>query len=172
MADFLAVLQAVSDDPKLSALPLLLYGHSWGAYAADCAAALCKTPVRGVISASAFDDILGVILPVVQHRYGGFLARRCGQALRRIQRGEFGELADLKASECLARLRCPVLALHAKDDRLVSFDVHFERIREALKNNPRAVFLTPETGDHDAGYRNESFFPAYIEFFDRCLQER
>ena len=78
--------------PELSALPLLLYGHSWGGYAADCIGALEPFPIRGIVSAAGFYGSLSALAPYTRRHYGP-LAPLPLLGIRLYQRLHFGRLA-------------------------------------------------------------------------------
>ncbi|MBR0085538.1 MAG: alpha/beta hydrolase, partial [Lachnospiraceae bacterium] len=61
--DMAHVLDHVEKDPDLCRLPLLLYGHSWGGYAANAVSCFKKYPLKGLISVAAYNDSLAIMLP-------------------------------------------------------------------------------------------------------------
>lgn len=68
--DLKACLDYVNSSLELNRFPLLLYGHSWGGYAADCVSALGQYPIRGIISASAFQVSTAGIGPYLERHWG------------------------------------------------------------------------------------------------------
>ena len=146
--DLQACLRYVCSQPELSSLPLLLYGHSWGGYAADCIGALEPFPIRGIVSASGFYGSLSALAPYTRRHYGP-LAPLPLLGIRLYQRLRFGRLAGITAVKGLSRQSCPVLIAQSDDDRILPFKKNYMVLYRRFHNDPRFTFL-PLTGhDHN-----------------------
>ena len=142
--DMQACLDYVNSEEALARLPLLLYGHSWGGYAADCVSALGQYPIRGIISASAFQVSTAGIGPYLE-RHWGRLAGLMLLGVRLFQRMRFGALAKVTAVEGLRKTAAPVLILQSDDDGIIHYRDNFEVLYAAFREDPRKTFL-PLTG--------------------------
>lgn len=142
--DLQACLDYVNLSPELRQLPLLLYGHSWGGYAADCVSALGQYPIRGIISASAFQVSTAGVGPHLE-RHWGKLAGLMLLGVRLFQRMQFGALANITAVEGLKRTDAPVLILQSDDDGIIHYRDNYEVLYAAFQNDPQKTFL-PLTG--------------------------
>ena len=146
--DLQACLRYIQRQPALSALPLLLYGHSWGGYAADCIGALESFPIRGIVSAAGFYGSLSALAPYTQRHYG-ILAPLPLLGIRLYQRLHFGKLAGITAARGLSRQTCPVLIAQSDDDRILPYQKNYMVLYRRFHDDPRFTFL-PLTGhDHN-----------------------
>ena len=146
--DLQSCLRYIQSDPDLSGLPLLLYGHSWGGYAADCVGALEDFPICGIVSASAFYTSLSALAPHVRRHYGP-LAPIPLLGVRLVQWLRFGALNGITAAKGLARQHCPVLITQSDDDRILPYEKNYMALYRCFRGDPRFTFL-PLTGhDHN-----------------------
>lgn len=146
--DLQACLRYVQSQAELSALPLLLYGHSWGGYAADCIGALEPFPIRGIVSAAGFYGSLSALAPYTRRHYGP-LAPLPLLGIRLYQRLHFGHLAGITAVTGLSSQSCPVLIAQSDDDRILPYKRNYMVLYRRFHDNPRFTFL-PLTGhDHN-----------------------
>ena len=146
--DLQSCLRYVGSQPELSSLPLLLYGHSWGGYAADCIGALEAFPIRGIVSAAGFYGSLSALAPYT-HRHYGPLAPLPLLGIRLYQRLHFGRLAGITAVKGLSRQSCPVLIAQSDDDRILPYKKNYMLLYRRFHDDTRFTFL-PLTGhDHN-----------------------
>ena len=142
--DLQSCLRYVQNQAALSALPLLLYGHSWGGYAADCIGALESFPIRGIVSAAGFYGSLSALAPYTRRHYGP-LAPLPLLGIRLYQRLSFGRLAGITAVKGLSRQSCPVLIAQSDDDRILPYKKNYMVLYRRFHADPRFTFL-PLTG--------------------------
>lgn len=143
--DLEAALRFVRGEERLRELPLLLYGHSAGAYAA--ALALPEHPeVDGAVCLAAFDRPAEEML-FHARRYVGFLARIEEPFLRLSLALLFGKDADASAAEALSRCSTPVLIAAGSEDTVVPLSVSLIARRDSIEN-PEARYLFC-SGAHD-----------------------
>ncbi len=146
--DLQACLRYVQSQADLSALPLLLYGHSWGGYAADCVGALESFPIHGIVSAAGFYGSLSALAPYTRRHYGP-LAPLPLLGIRLYQRLYFGKLAGITAVKGLSLQTCPVLIAQSDDDRILPYQKNYMALYRHFHGNPQFTFL-PLTGhDHN-----------------------
>lgn len=121
--------------------PVILAGRSVGSIFALDAAASAPEPVRGLWLESGVADLtqrLAVRWPVIAAGSGRDIDRRALEA-------EVARDFDHRAK--LARLRCPVLVLHTRDDDLIPC-WHGERLAQWAGENLLRLELFPR-GDHN-----------------------
>ena len=122
--------------------PLVLMGHSWGAYS-SCAV-LNKVPdVDAVVALAGFDDPTDMIRLTLRERMG-----RAGELMlpflygwQRLRFLGLGWEAGMTASEGLAKTRAPVLLVQSRDDRTVPPALGYDRYAERFGGDPRFTFL-------------------------------
>lgn len=146
--DMDSVLTAVQEDPELGRLPLLLFGHSWGGYAACCISAFREYPIRGILTCAAFRKSLSSMIPTIQRRYP-YAAPLFIKAVGAMERITFGKIASITSSEGLEAADCPARLYHSRDDAVIDFEDSFLRVRLELKGRDNVEFMTLDGRNHD-----------------------
>jgi pimeloyl-ACP methyl ester carboxylesterase len=81
-----------------------------------------------------------------------------------------GPLINL--SESLAKLTCPVLLMHAKDDEVVPFSPNFTENESCLKgNNPKSTMLALDVGRHNIrSWNRVAVFQEISKFLTKIVE--
>ena len=144
-ADLEAALGYVQQDTALQKLPLLLYGHSAGAYAA--ALALPEHPeVLGAVCLAAFDRPEEEML-LHARRYAGILADVEEPFLRASLALLFGPEWNASAAQALSRCSTPVLIAAGAADEVVPLPVSLIGRADEISNPNASTLLC--AGGHD-----------------------
>lgn len=133
-------------------LPLVLYGHSAGAYAAATVLDGDGYPVCGAVCLCGFDSPLSVLLYHAR-QYAGVLADAQYPFLVLENRFLFGKDADLSAIEAINRSQAHVLVVESTSDDLVPHDLGLLRNGTDF-TNPNVSSVTV-----DSDWRNEHNTP-------------
>ena len=146
--DMKSVLDYVAKDPKLSSLPLLLFGHSWAGHAAAAVPCLGSYPIRGIITCSAPRTPVSAMNMSIRRNYGKMapLVERISDAM---VYSVYGEKAFLRTEEGLRRASCPAQIYHSRDDKLVDYKECFLDLQEALADCPQIIFVGVDGRGHD-----------------------
>lgn len=153
--DMKSVLDAVKGDSELSALPLLLFGHSWGGYAACTVSCTGDYPIRGILTCAAFRKSSSAMIPTIRKRYPRAAAVLIA-SVELLERAIFGPVASATSSEGLKKAGCPARLYHSTDDAVVSYKESFEAVRRAMRGNKEISFITMEGRNHDLYRKPES----------------
>lgn len=133
--------------PEAEGLPLILGGHSWGAYAAGCALSLFPE-CKGALLFAGFNRSEDMLLHSAK-KYAGPLAYLGYPFIRAYEEGQFpAPYAELSAVEGIKAASCPVLVVGAEEDETVPREVGFDLFREALAENERVTLLLRRGRDH------------------------
>jgi dipeptidyl aminopeptidase/acylaminoacyl peptidase len=130
--------------PPVDAKRLAVIGHSVGAGAALLSATR-RADIRAVISISAFAHPYEVMRRFLASHHIPYFAVGW-YVLRHVQSvigARFGDIAPIRS---IARVRCPVLLVHGKDDDLVPFE---DATRLLAAGVPGQVQLLAVQGRHD-----------------------
>ena len=151
VVDACAVLDYIEALPELSALPLMLYGHSSGGYAVCALSCKKKYPVKAIISLAGYTEALGGMKAKLRKRYGPFsffgLLMLAG-----IQLAEFGrEAASYKSLRGLSLVDCPVFIVHSVNDPVLPYADHFAKMQKAFSDRPDFRFWTTDARKHNLG---------------------
>ena len=163
--DLEAALDHVATLPDVSALPLVLIGHSWGGYAVGCAADMPR--VRAVISLAGFDRSTDIIRAQGQRLIGGAIEALL-PCLSLYERLKFGARADMTAAAGFEKSAARVLIVHSADDATVPIALGLDRYEAAFSGDPRFTFLRLEGRGHENLFTSRDA-QDYIAFFDEAL---
>ena len=178
--DMKTVLDRIEEDPELSRLPLLLYGHSWGGYAADTVFCLKQYNVRGIISVAAFNDPNEIARPSIVRRIG-VLHTAVIPVFNSMMQLKYGKLNRYTSAEGLARTDCPVLAVHSRDDWLLTGRNHNvvtppdidQRERELYRKFDEQGYIMKEEEMELwqlLSRKDDEMIAKFVDFYDRCLE--
>ena len=144
--DLDAALAYVQTEEELKDLPVFVYGHSAGGYAA--AAVLADHPeIDGVICISAFDRPLEEMMAQAKKRAG--IAAYLGYPGLALQYAIlFGADANRSAADALSVSQIPALIIAGSDDKVVPYPVSLYACKDRI-SDPYAAFLLVEDS-----YRN------------------
>lgn len=168
LLDLDAAMQYIESQPELSALPLLLFGHSWGGYAV-AAILHYDYDIRGVVTVSAADGAMAIISEQGRRMMGFFIDVQY-PFLWLYQRLLFGDAVDLKASEAINSTDIPVMVIHGTEDEMINYDdsaiiAHKDEIR-----TENTVFISadsPGRNGHNSLFRSQNA----IDYIDEVNKE-
>lgn len=145
--DVAAAVQYVRDQGLANALPLVLWGHSWGGY--GVAAAMDIVPdVDACITMSGYNAPVEVLVDTASIRMGPVAATQ-RPTLWLVNKMTFGEHADRTALDGINKTSAPVLVVHGTDDEVVRYDVSSIISQRDLITNPNVEYLVFDEEDHN-----------------------
>jgi len=160
--DIAAGLRWLRAQPGIAGDRIALLGHSVGAGAALLHAAR-HGDVRAVLSLSAFahpHEVMRRFMAAKRLPYpvlGWYV-------LRHVQRVIGARFDDIAPLHTLARVRCPVLLVHGRDDRTVPY-TDAQRLQACAAH----ATLLPVDGDHDLRNSLAPHGPALVHFLRAAL---
>ncbi|NLO15954.1 MAG: alpha/beta hydrolase [Clostridiales bacterium] len=175
LIDLDAALTYIAAQKELAALPVLLFGHSWGAYAVANILHY-DHDIAGVAAVSGPNSAMEMIMEQGRSMMGGFIDIQYPYLLL-YQRILFGEAASLIAVDAINRTDIPVLIVHGTEDDLVAYDGSSIISKMNAITNPHARALSlsePGHSGHSNLFRSdaatkyvEEINAAYLELYDR-----
>lgn len=146
-------LDAVAQDDRLRDLPVMLFGHSWGGYAAG--SALADHPeVKAVVSIAGFDTSAAMLESQGRQMAGDAIVLLMPY-LSLYEHLKFGSYADASSLEGFASSQAQVLVLHSADDATVPPETGIDRYREEFGDDPRFTFVEFEDRGHSFLYYSD-----------------
>ncbi len=145
-------------------LPIMLFGHSWGAYSVSNV--LYYHPeVKAVVALSGFNQSTG-LFQAQANRYmpgseGGLIPY-----LEDYEKQHFDKLANTTAMRAFAKSQSAVYVIHSKDDNVVPFEAGFQMYFDEYKGDPRFKFESYNYRGHGTIYYTEQG-KEYTEKFDK-----
>lgn len=119
LLDLDAALSFVKTQDQFAALPILLFGHSWGGYAAANVLHF-DHEIAGVATVSGANSPMEIIIEQGRSMMGGFIDIQYPY-LWLYQRILFGKTASLNAVEAINQSNVPVLIIHGTEDDSVLY---------------------------------------------------
>ncbi len=157
--DLHAALTYIENDPELSKLKKVTFGHSWGAFA-SVAVLNFDHDIKGACAMSGFNDAQTISMETSVGMLGKFVGNCMSPFIRAKNKRLFGEYADINAVDGINRSGIPVLITHADADDVINYNrasiichrdeitnpkVEYVTITEKPRNNHNDFFLTPES---------------------------
>ena len=128
-------------------LPIVLFGHSWGAYSS--ASVLSFHPdVKAAVIVSGFNESEDLILHQGR-QFVGPLADLTVPYVFLYERLKFGsEYADASALRGISESDAKVIVVHSEDDADVPIEYGYEKLYSELKESERVEFIKYEDRGH------------------------
>lgn len=148
--DLNAVLDYVEKDKRFLDLPVMLFGHSLGAYASTAVLQYEVHDITAVIAASGFDDPTEQWIYSVK-RSTGFIGNMLTPYSNLLMKIKYGEKAHFSAIDGINSTDIPIMLLSGTDDEFYgdvsSIYVHKEKI-----TNSNCTMLVMDEGNKHGHY--------------------
>ena len=142
LLDLDAALDTAEALPEAAGLPVCLFGHSMGAYAA-CAVLPDHPEIRAAAALAGFDSTSAWM----QERFG-FFGQLLTPGAALWERICFGSVAGRTAMQGFAASNAQILIVHSSDDPEVPIGCGLDRYAEAYGSDPRFLFLRLDGKGH------------------------
>ncbi len=138
ISDLDDVLNYVKSLPEYKGLPIMLMGHSWGAY---CVANVLKfhSDVKAVVSVSGFDTSAGFLKQYGERHIGKVAALLMPYVLL-YERICWGKYATTSGCGGFANTKAKVMVIHSADDETVLAANGYDHYYERFADDNRFVF--------------------------------
>ncbi len=146
--DVLNLLSTQEQFKSYSELPVILIGHSWGAFAVNAVLNYKEFKnIKAVVSFSAFNRSIDMLIQQGKHLFGNaiFLFRPFLQFIEFIR---FNKVSRFTSIGGVNSYDIPILALHSKDDPIVYFENSLVSKRSEC-TNLNAVFIALDGCKHN-----------------------
>ncbi len=140
--DLFAFLDYLKTDEKMNSLPVVLFGHSAGGYAAACALGRYEK-ISGAVVISAFDTPSETMAYHAKERVG-LLADIEYPFMLLGNLIAFGADADAKAHEAVANSSVPVLIVGSSSDDTVPYEVSLYRFKDEIGREGVTFYMPDE----------------------------
>ena len=143
----------ISNQKEYKKYPVVLFGHSWGAYSV-CNALKDNPKVKAVVALSGFNNSADLIR-IRGEGYGGNSAESLYPYLVGQDEARFGRYAKYTAMDSFAHSEAPVFIIHSGDDPVVPYLAGYKIYYEKYKNDPRFKFMLYENRGHGTVYYSD-----------------
>lgn len=167
----------VKENEEFKDLPIMLFGHSWGAYSVGSVLNV-HPDIRAVVMIAGFNKSADIIEEEGQRIMGSGMSLLMPY-ISIVERVKFGTYASYNCIDGFEASNAGVMIIHSVNDDIVSFENQFERFLDTYQNNSRFTFIRYENRGHDyvyytdasKEYRNEinNQFKEYVNSLDTEL---
>ena len=153
---------------KYKSFPLMLFGHSWGAYS-TCNALYFHPEVKAVVALSGFNHSADLIR-THGHIYSNGGEETIMPIIENHEKELFGSMADSTAVRGFDSSNAGVFIVHSGDDNVVPYEAGYKIYYPKYKDNPRFKFVLYENRGHGTVYYSEEGVK-YTREFDKKFKE-
>lgn len=150
-------------------LPLIIAGHSWGAYSASNVLRYHKDAI-GLVAFSGFNSAT-TIFKANGERYAGKEADKFMSYVDNFEEIVSGQYAKLTAIDSFKKSKAKIVIVHSQDDGTVPIEAGFNLYKKEFKDNPRFEFVKLKDRGHGTVYYTakgkeyyDSFVASYRKF--------
>ena len=137
----------VEADEDLSNLPIVLFGHSWGAYSV-CSVLNYHPEVKGVIECSGFNSSSDMFESGGKSQAGGLIYAMT-PFVKLYERVKYGKYAENTAMDGFASTDAAVMVVHSADDDVIEIGYGYDKYYKKYKDDARFTFLRFENKGHN-----------------------
>ena len=167
VADIDYALNFVKKQPEYQGLPIMLFGHSWGAYSV-CAVLNFHSDIDAVISVAGFNQSSD-LLEQQGEKYTGAAVNLLLPYVKGYERLLFGKYASATAMGGFEKTDTRIMVMHSKDDVTVPVKYGYEKYHDKYKNSDRFVFELFDDRGHFTKFDGE-LIEIFISFYDKSLE--
>ncbi len=158
----------VKKQEVFSDLPIMLFGHSWGAYSA-CSVLNYHPEVKAVVAMSGFNRSSDLIKSQGKDMVGGII-NFFMPYVNAYERMKFGGYAKATAMGGFENSQTGIFIVHSKDDTTVPVCYGYDLYHEKYAKDPRFKFLLYEDKGHSYVNCSQEAFD-YIENFNKDFSD-
>ena len=150
---------------KFNNYPIMLFGHSWGAYSV-CNVLYYHPEVKAVVAMSGFNNSADLIR-TQGHIYSNGGEEAVMPFIKNHEKELFGNWANSTAIRGFDSTKAHVFIVHSGDDKTVPYEAGYKIYYEKYKNNPRFTFRLFESKGHGTVYYSEEGMKYSLEWDDK-----
>lgn len=144
----------VKEIEDLKELPIMLFGHSWGAYSSGAVLNI-HPEVKGVVAVSGFNTSMDIIVEEGKRMVGGIM-NLFVPYLSLIERVKFGKYATYNSMDGFENSDAAIMVIHSKDDSMISYENSFVIYKERFQEEERFHFIEFEHRGHNYIYHSDA----------------
>lgn len=147
-------LRYVKQTDEYRNLPIVLFGHSWGAYSAGCV--LREHPdVKAAVLLAGFNRSIDLFEQEGKTMIGAAI-KWFLPYVSLYERVKFGAFGSASVMEGFEESKANVLVIHSRDDDMVLPENGYDIFFETYRDDPRFTFITYEDRGHNYVYYSEA----------------
>ena len=146
--DLSCAIDYVEHDAEMGRYPIVLFGHSWGAY---CVSAVLNVhpEVKAVAAVSGFNDSISLFDWEMREKpQTKWLSMFLPSYFRLLEKAKFGKYAGYTAMSGFANTKAGIMVIHSRDDHNVPIEMGYDLYYARYRNDPRFRFRRYENRGH------------------------
>ena len=129
-------------------LPIMLFGHSWGAYSA-CSVLTYHPEVKAVIECSGCNSSVDMFEAGGKPQAGNLIYTMT-PFVKSYEKAKFGKYAKSSALNGFAASDAAVMVVHSADDKVIPMQYGYDKYYAKYADDPRFTFIRFEDKGHDS----------------------
>ena len=158
----------VEDSGNFPDVPIMLFGHSWGAYSA-CSVLEYHPEVAAVIAISGCNKSSDVFEVGAKEQLGPFTALMM-PCIRLNERIKFGKYAKSTAMKGFKSSDTRVMVVHSEDDNVVGISYGYNIYYDKYKDDVRFSFMKLKDKGHSYVFNDMTYIDEFNAGFDKWLE--
>jgi dipeptidyl aminopeptidase/acylaminoacyl peptidase len=158
----------VKQNSDFKELPILLFGHSWGAYSSGSVLKL-HPDIKAVVMVAGFNRSMDII-EEEGRRMAGDAMSVLMPYLSLYERIKMGRYASYSCIEGFEASDSGVMIIHSSDDEMISKEISFDVFENRYQENPRFRFVSYEDRGHNYVYYSDEA-REYIDTFNQSFDQ-
>ena len=160
----------VEADDELSGLPVVLFGHSWGAYSA-CSVLNYHPEVKAVVECSGFNSSSDMFESGGKSQAGDLIYTMT-PFIKIYERIKYGKYAKNTAMDGFASSDASVMVVHSADDNVIEIGYGYDKYYKKYKDDARFTFVRFEDKGHNDILNDpkDTYKDEFNAGFDRWLK--
>lgn len=147
-------LRFVKQVGEYQALPIVLFGHSWGGYSVG-SVLNCHADVKAAVLVAGFDRSTDLFEQQGESMIGAGI-KLFMPYVSLYERLKFGKYAAYSATDGFANSDAGIMVIHSKDDTTVLPENGYEKFYQMYGGNSRFCFVEYEDRGHDYIYYSQA----------------
>ena len=140
-------IQFVKQTPEFKGLPIMLFGHSWGAYSAGSVLSL-QPDVKAIVMVAGFNKSMDII-EEEGRRIAGDGINFILPYISLYEKLKFGKYSSYTCIDGFENSDAGVMVIHSSDDEMISEEMSFDVFYDIYNDNPRFNFVKYHDKGHD-----------------------
>ena len=158
----------VEQSGKFPALPIGLFGHSWGGYSV-CSVLTYHPEVKAVIECSGCNASSDLFEAGGKHEAGDLIYTMM-PFVKLHELVKYGKYASNTAMDGFNNSDADVMIVHSADDDVVPIEYGLDRFQEKYKDDPRFTFLRFEDRGHNHIFNDNTYTDEFNAAFDKWCE--
>lgn len=144
----------IKKDTDFNDLPIMLFGHSWGAYSVGSVLNIYPD-INAVVMVAGFNHSMDILEEGGQ-RIAGSAISLLVPYLSAIERIKFGSYSRYSCIDGFENSNAGVMIVHSTDDDMVSFENQYQMFYDRYNHIPRFTFISYVNRGHDYIYYSDT----------------